>query len=383
MLSKSSVTSDNVDDINGRITLTSAVSEIAEKLYRPVKYTVVVVNGKDHNQIRQTVTITQYPSKYIEFGAGGNVFVNGYYARLTPDSGSSSTDLPEGSETNKNGCYKSYNFTYSNYDANNNRYKSNNNRLNTDIIYGGTGAAAQSYSSVNSSYEYVRGEINSTTVTFENTIDVHVTAFSKTDNYFLVNGQKKYYKIGDPRVLGEFTNMTTHKNNYSYNTKELYEYYVKGSSSGSYYRYVKSWPKVDSIKVGGTKSSYDEIISPLFKIQSTYGAAVWTVYFDVAQKRCATYQEAGYPAGRWRLPTLAEIAFIVKLQNASVIEKMFNDNSTGYWTSNGGKIVANSDFEYTQNNTSPIFVRCVYDLWYWGSEPVKPTHEFHPMPTKQ
>jgi hypothetical protein len=433
MLTNKPEASDNVDDINGRITLTSAVSEIAEKLYRPVKYTVVVVNGKDHNQIRQTVTITQYPSKYIEFGAGGNAFVNGYYARLIPDSGSSS-DLPEGSESNDGG-YKSYNFTASEYDGNNQYYSSTENR-----------ASISDYASIYTSYEYVRGNLNSNTVTFQNSIDVHVTAFSSTDNSFSVSiptnttsygpgdnttqtvSENRYYKIGDPRTEGNFTNMLSHTSSYKTDTKELYEYYVKGnthtettttnnnnntngwnngydngwnngwnngydnwgnnnnssSTTTTYYdRYVEPWPDVDKIKVGGTATSYDEIISPLFKIQSTYGAAVYATSFNIAQKRCATFQEAGYPAGRWRLPTLAEIAFIVKLQSVSVIDKMFNDTETGYWTCTGSKIVANNSFEYSKSYNGTCFVRCVYDLWYWGSDPVKPTHEFHPMPTKQ
>jgi hypothetical protein len=397
MLSKSSVANDNVDDINGRITLTSAVSEIAEKLYRPVKYTVVVVNGTDHNKIRQTVTITQYPSKYIEFGAGGNVFVNGYYARLIPDEGYTKESLPGGSIENEDG-YKSYNFVTSTYDESNKYYSSTENNLNTGIGYGSTGTDATKYASINSSYEYVRGNINSTTVSFKRTIDVHVTAFSGSDNYFTINkgSDKKYYKIGDPRIGGNFTNMQSHSTSYTYKGNELYEYYVKGDSYTTkekhgqyltsithYNRYVEPWPDVDKIKVGGTATSYDEIISPLFKIQSTYGAAVYAPYFKVAQKRCATYQEAGYPAGRWRLPTLAEIAFIVKLQSASVIDLMFNKNEVGYWTCTGGKIVADDSFKYTANYDGTCYVRCVYDLWYWGSDQVTPTHEFHPMPTKQ
>jgi hypothetical protein len=160
-----------------------------------------------------------------------------------------------------------------------------------------------------------------------------------------------------------------------------------------YDRYVQSWGEdAQKIKVGGYDTEYDDIIAPLFKIQSTYGAAVWEAYFDVAQKRCATYQEAGYPAGRWRLPTLAEIAFIVKLQNENVIEDMFNKNSTGYWTSSGGKIVADETMTYTSkyggygDTSSKCYVRCVYDLWYWqdgdnDAHQTLPTHQYHPKPT--
>jgi hypothetical protein len=155
-----------------------------------------------------------------------------------------------------------------------------------------------------------------------------------------------------------------------------------------YDRYLKSWgDDAAEIKVGGTDASYDNIISPLYKIQSPYGALIGSAYYDVAQKRCATYQEAGYPAGRWRLPTLAEVAFIVYLQSQNVIEPMFVTNTTGYWTSSGGRVfLYSSNSYYTENykssTDSKCFVRCVYDLWYWGSDPVEPVDEYHPMPTK-
>jgi hypothetical protein len=114
------------------------------------------------------------------------------------------------------------------------------------------------------------------------------------------------------------------------------------------------------------------------------------MYFDVAQKRCATYQEAGYPAGRWRLPTLAEIAFIVKLQNEKVINKFFNDKGTyGYWTSSGGCVKpSETSMTYTANASEISWGVCVYDLWYWqDGDPVThqtlPTHQYHIKPTAE
>jgi hypothetical protein len=416
MLSKSSVTSDNVDDINGRITLTSAVSEIAEKLYRPVKYTIVVVNGKDHNQIRQTVTITQYPSKYIEFGAGGNVFVNGYYARLTPDSNYTESDLPGGSIANatEDGktYYKSYHCTWSNYSADGYYYASDNTWFNEGGYYGKDKVGSVNNYLVNTSYEHLQGSMSASSLKFKHSIDVHITAFTSDDHTFTVNGSAFNYKIGDPREKGSFTTDSHNTSSYNSEKNELYDYYIKGEkvektetvettkqgkygqeqtttttiTTTTYNRYVSPWANAGDIKIGGLSTKYDEIIAPLFKIQSSYGTAKTEVYFNVAQKRCATYQEAGYPAGRWRLPTLAEIAFIVSLQNSNVIESMFNNSDIGYWTSSGGIITANNNSKYTQeqsNSGKSAYVRCVYDLWYWGSDPVKPTHEFHPMPTKQ
>ena len=48
--------------------------------------------------------------------------------------------------------------------------------------------------------------------------------------------------------------------------------------------------------------------------------------------RCAGYQEAGYPAGRWRVPTMAEINYIVQLSGWGVIPSLFSESSGG----NGG-----------------------------------------------
>jgi len=106
-----------------------------------------------------------------------------------------------------------------------------------------------------------------------------------------------------------------------------------------------------------------------------------------AAMRCAAYQEDGYPAGRWRLPTEAEVAFVRELQQKGYITGLFTDNNR-YWTASGTYYtgvensvgtVTNPDDERdsasnaTFNNGSGRYrnasVRCVYDLWYWGDEP--------------
>lgn len=84
-----------------------------------------------------------------------------------------------------------------------------------------------------------------------------------------------------------------------------------------------------------------------------------------AWNRCAAYQEDGYPAGRWRLPTEAEIDYINRLSQRDYIPSLFN-GSTPYWTATPGVAVNGSG---TQSVLSAS-TRCVYDDWYWGSEPV-------------
>ena len=81
-------------------------------------------------------------------------------------------------------------------------------------------------------------------------------------------------------------------------------------------------------------------------------------------KRCASIQENGFPAGRWRLPTQGEISFIAQLSANGVFVKQFDDN---YWTANGVVQVKNN--KVTPNPTATkAYIRCVYDSWYWGDD---------------
>lgn len=86
-----------------------------------------------------------------------------------------------------------------------------------------------------------------------------------------------------------------------------------------------------------------------------------------AAEHCAAYQEGGYPAGRWRLPTEAEVAFCRQLQQYEYIEGLFFDTNA-YWTASG-TYFENGAVHDPGNNTTAS-VRCVYDLWYWGEEPL-------------
>ena len=82
--------------------------------------------------------------------------------------------------------------------------------------------------------------------------------------------------------------------------------------------------------------------------------------------RCASYQEQGYPAGRWRVPTLAEIQFIATLSAKKIIPKLFTDNV--YYCISSGMVKYGTTITKTDKNGSGdkrANVRCVYDEWYW------------------
>lgn len=120
-------------------------------------------------------------------------------------------------------------------------------------------------------------------------------------------------------------------------------------------------------------SAAEDMISPEFMVASSYGRCPYTITdkADVV-RRCAAYQEDGYPAGRWRLPTTAEIEYIIQLSGWDVIPTLFS-TGIGYWSASGCiQVDANgnvSDFTgggYWGGGTQ--VVRCVYDTWYWGTD---------------
>jgi hypothetical protein len=98
---------------------------------------VLINDVTDHGGVRQTVKITQYPSKYIEFGAAGNVFIVGYFARLLPDNGLTTAEYwPEGTTSdfsrldNNVRYYRSYSFIYTPYNSTDEYYYSNSSNYN-------------------------------------------------------------------------------------------------------------------------------------------------------------------------------------------------------------------------------------------------------------
>lgn len=111
------------------------------------------------------------------------------------------------------------------------------------------------------------------------------------------------------------------------------------------------------------KSNY---VAPSFRVASAFGRlnqafSTGTAYSS-AEERCSVYQEEGYPAGRWRVPTKSESEYIIGLSNRNLIPPLFN--GTTYYSAGG-------------DNSSAKFVRCVYDTWYWGDTPQTSVHTFY------
>ncbi|MBQ9397795.1 MAG: hypothetical protein IJU08_04800 [Bacteroidales bacterium] len=206
---------------------------------------------------------------------------------------------------------------------------------------------------------------------------VHVSAFTGDSRYYTPKRQgvtpdvTYEYLITDPRV------------NAGWGAGDI-AYYgptaTTSTTSGT------PWPTatVQNMKVG---SSTPNFIAPSFLVSSRWGRPGGGMNFETAQKRCATYQEAGYPAGRWRLPTEAEVYFLFTLQTRNLITTLYTTGSGtyGYWASSGyvfgrGYTGGSAPDFRTISGTEVASIRCVYDTWYWGDQPESRT-TYHPGPT--
>ena len=76
------------------------------------------------------------------------------------------------------------------------------------------------------------------------------------------------------------------------------------------------------------------------------------------------------------------MAFIVARQKDGTIPNLYATD-TEYWSGSGrlldmpNSTADNLTFRNRTNNETKS-VRFVYDLWYWGDEPVTPTYQYHP-----
>lgn len=130
----------------------------------------------------------------------------------------------------------------------------------------------------------------------------------------------------------------------------------------------------------GTDSNSTFVISPKFRIASSYGVTSSISSTD-ARYRCASYQEDGYPAGRWRVPTRSEIEYVVRLSAEQKIPTLFNNNGN-YWAADNTICVPNSanGGSVGTGSGNSAFVRCVYDEWYWNDTCNKTTFTWGDAP---
>lgn len=179
-----------------------------------------------------------------------------------------------------------------------------------------------------------------------------------------VNGSTNTDELGGTYGLDNSTNANPNQYTLYITSFDINDKYAIGDPrEGDFYDFGNSNPK--SYRATRKESSVQDVISPIFKIASSWGQTS-TIRYNTAVKRCATYQENGYPAGRWRVPTKAEVEFIISLSNDKKIPKLFNTGGT-YWVSSG---YYKEGSGYTENTDNSHYVRCVYDVWYWGDKKI-------------
>lgn len=267
-----------------------------------IQTTVVRIYHKNNPSIYEDITFVQYPAMYVTVNAG----------------------------------YTGGKWNYIN--VNGQSWK------NWDTGRGSAGKGCPTYNGVKVYWVGIGGKSESSTN--HNLYQITVTAFDATTANYI---------IADPR--GETENI------------EIFEEYRHNNSSRAPNYPVQN----DQLGVnqiigyrGTLTEGSDNLVAPDFIIAShcsTCSNADQNFYSeDNAYYRCASYQEAGYPAGRWRLPTTAELEVIGKLCAQDKLPQIFVDG-TAYVSASGTFL--NSGGSFTATTQLAQSVRCVYDTWYW------------------
>ena len=307
----------------------------------------ITIQVANDDGLSELVTITQYPAIYMHTFVGDNAFVDGYFSHVA-DPASSIGDAI--SNRYSSGYYNSVN--YGNISTSGGSYYT---------YYQNTQNVTVPYGSMVKALAQTSGGIVNNSIT-----EITVTSFNSNNGFYEANGTKYYYQIGDPRTNANYSSSDLQP----YLTKQEYDNYYR-----VYWLTLTSWG--DNAAKIKKASNTKTIIAPQFFVSSGWNSST-SVTFANAQKRAATYQEAGYSAGRWRLPTEAEIMFITARQREGVIPVLFAmDSSSNYWASSG-RLYRNGQF-YDASTNAQGYMRFVYDTWYWGTT-AGDVNYYHPEP---
>ena len=212
---------------------------------------------------------------------------------------------------------------------------------------------------------------------------------TNTNMYVLTVSVSDSYIIGDPRTtdvsVPEFRYRDVSRSSsswwgYTYTYGDWVNNYIgaKWTEDASVNNHVLTYYHPAS------SANTSTMIAPKIRVASSYGVCQTGRTEEEAILRCATYQEDGIPAGRWRLPTLAEVQFISTLSALGRIPYLFGYNegqnfntNAFYQTANGIIRVNNGNkvAELYNNTTNSLSVRCVYDEWFWGESTPRPVSD--------
>ena len=177
---------------------------------------------------------------------------------------------------------------------------------------------------------------------------------------FTIDGKTEQEKQDDQRILESIRPLSSEMNPYgTYHPDRTRIGFNKAKAlyGDEPYRSLRWYYPTEN------SSRTENMVAPSYRISSKFsGIEFGNLDKKYAEYRCAAFQEDGFPAGRWRLPTKAEINFIGMLSAKGLFEFLFNNNGV-YWSANGAVKVSGSSVDLTNSDTA--LLRCVYDSWYW------------------
>lgn len=399
--------------------LTSVLMDVT-----PYYYTVVLSLPADidprttqypYGEYAKTVTFVQWPEVYVEEDPNSNggtatnygVFVNGSNSEGAVYTYENQTLYPV-NDPNVFAHGYAYDYEYRVYSSN---YGNNYTTETRTGYYNGYQGNYNNYYIAEYGGAYHLGGANG----------ISSSALNKNPNmYILTISVSDKYIIGDPRTPSVDTDFIDgfyrasgdqayDRNRTSGRSAVTYRYYYNNynyTNLSVYTSRTSNWVSAPRTydSSNGILSNYhpafdnntDNMIAPKIRVASSYGVCITGRTREEAEYRCASYQEDGIPAGRWRLPTFAEVEFIGTLSSLGRIPYLFgsivrdddgepildeNGNQQGldddsyYWTANG-LIRINNGQNITESATSDPdhaeSVRCVYDEWFWGDATTRP-----------
>lgn len=383
-------------------------------LYVVRTITLRIANSENTNQVKEVI-IHQHPAIELKKAAAGDMFVNGHFALVADARNANGAVFGQTWTYNGQTYYHSYRqrqyqgswYNDSAYDSYSLNWRGQINgyrwdeedsywranytyNSNTRVLSESTTTGYVSNTGTNG-YGSIMGSSGGNSTVSENyfTTDITVTAFSTTNNTYTIAGEGTVsYKIGDPRVKASSV-----YSDFSLNP------YLSAMNNNGRDQLTTPWSTAGDIMICSPAQNNRNIIAPRILISSGLTELIVgniPVEFINFVKRGATFQEAGYPAGRWRLPTEGEVAFIAARQFDRTIPDIFNRDvpyycASGRWVivpSEGTTLTFGTDInqvihvwgeDYTISQL--LDAKFVYDLWYWGDQPANTTYvtnQYHP-----
>lgn len=169
-----------------------------------------------------------------------------------------------------------------------------------------------------------------------------------------VDSDVEYYMVGDPRV-NEIDNLD--KNTSSAGIQWTSQ---NPQTTTALFNNPEGGRQIQYYYPTNTDTEHRSYVAPILRVCSGHGKMSANIPYANDEQRCASYQEDGYPAGRWRVPTMAEASLIIHLCEKKLIPNLLT--SGGRYAFAGG-VCLNMQWGYTGTDLN---VRCVYDEWYWS-----------------